>query len=446
MTERAPRLSVVIPALDEEARLPHLLADLAELAHGAEVIVADGGSRDRTVELARAAGARVVRAPAGRGQQLAAGAREARDADWLFFVHADCRLHADAGAALTSFVNTAGSSDFAHFRFALDTTPALRRFIEFGQRIRERWLGMPYGDQGLIVSRTLYDRSGGYPEWPIMEDVGIVDRLASQGTRRVLATPLLTSGRRYEAEGGVLGWLRNFTLIALYRAGVAPARLARWYAPHREPPPAPRSPEGVPRHTVAVFAKAPVPGQVKTRLAADVGVADATRIYRTLGGDTVESLRGGPYRLVVYVDPPTEDGVSAVRDWLGAAGIDYRRQAGDTLGDRMAAALAECLTDAEAACIVGTDIPGIDQGTVADAFRALRTADLVVGPATDGGYYLIGANHADPRIFSEIPGSTELVLARTLDRAAAIGLSAELLDTKTDVDHVADVPEGLLAG
>lgn len=442
MTGRNPRLSVVIPALDEETTLPHLLQDLSHLDRPIEIVVVDGGSGDRTVEVAVAGGARVVRAPRGRGRQLSAGA-EAAAGRWLVFLHADCRLDAACREALERFVDADDAARFAHFGFALDVAPPLRRFIEFGQRLRERWFGMPYGDQGLIVSRGLYDASGGYPDWPIMEDVGLVDRLSAFGTRVALAPRMLTSGRRYASEGGVRAWLRNLGLVVLFRVGVGPDHLARWYRPNRHP--RSRAAGAAEPRSVLVFAKPPVPGKAKTRLAADVGDDEAVRIYRALGRAVVDAVRGGPWKVVAWVDPCTDDALERVRAWFEPEGLIFRLQEGGTLGERMANALADALIDRGMACVVGTDIPGIDRATIAEVFRRLGTADVVIGPATDGGYYLIGMRRVEPALFQGIEWSTSSVLASTLASADALGLSVSLLEPLSDVDYLSDVPRHLMA-
>jgi len=437
LSEGAPTLSIVIPTLDEAEHLPDLLRDLKELAAGVEteIVVVDGGSTDGTPQIAEAAGARVVATSSGRGRQLRRGA-DVATGDWLLFLHADSRLGVAASDEIIRFVTSGGTDDFAHLRFALDGTRAFHRMIEVGQRVRERVFRLVYGDQGLLVTQALYQRVGGHPEWPVMEDVGVVDRLRRVGQRHVLDAALVTSARRYDTEGGVRAWLRNASLITLFRLGVAPERLSRWYRPRRTGP----------RHTVVVFAKAPTPGRVKTRLAADVGADEATRIYRTLGRGTVDALRGGPYRLIVYVDPPDSTALAAVRTWLGPEDIECRPQAPGDLGHRMARAFDECLAEADAVCLVGTDIPGIDTSTVARAFSALSRAGAAFGPATDGGYYLVAMDQPRPGLFDEITWSTGSVLDETLDRARRAGVPVALLDAKADVDTVADVPAHLLAG
>ena len=425
-----PTLSVVVPTLDEARHLPALLGDLEGLTP--DIVVVDGGSRDATVAEARRAGARIVRAAPCRGGQLRAGAAAARG-EWIFFVHADCRLNPTSLRQLRTFLDEAGEDDFAHFGFRLDGDRAIHRFIEVGQRLRERFLGLVYGDQGLVVSRSLYRRVGGHPPWPLMEDVAMVRRLERVGRRVALPAALTTSARRYDAEGGLRRWARNVGIMALFHLGASPETLSRWYAPRRG------------RHVgaVGVFAKAPTPGRVKTRLAADVGATRAARIYRTLGRSIVDGLRGGAFGLVVYVDPPDEPAFRAVRDWLGP-GLKLRPQSDGDLGRRMCDALEELLEETDRALLVGTDTPGIDREIAQAALDALAEHDLVVGPSTDGGYYLIGMSRPLPALFEDVAWSTGDVLPETLKKAEKMGLTLYLMDTKTDVDTVADLPVGFV--
>ena len=446
-----PELSVVVPTLDEAGHLPGLLTDLQPILEGrlpgeVEVVVVDGGSADETVALARKAGARTVRAPSGRGRQLRAGADDA-EGRWLFFVHADCRLDDEARSALDAFLSAADERDFAHFDFALDGDDFIHRFIELGQDIRERWLGLVYGDQGLVVSRSLYEAVGGCPDWPLMEDVGIIRRLSEKGRRVTLDARMVTSDRRYAEEGGIGRWMRNVALMCLFSLGVPPRRLTRWYRPRRggrQPVPAGR--DGGPNHVVGVFAKAPVEGRVKTRLAADVGDARAVEIYRAMGRSTLDALRGGSYRLIVFGTPADPDSLTSIADWLSRDGIEVKAQSGGDLGRRMANAAEDVLAEAKAVVIVGTDIPGIDEATVTEAFRRLRDHDVVIGPATDGGYYLVGLSCPRPELFEGIEWSTSRVLAQTLDRITSHGLSVALLEEKSDVDTVDDLSAAFRAG
>jgi len=216
-------LSVVVPTLNAAAGLARTLAALTAAD---EVVVADGGSADGTAVLARALGARVVAAPRGRGVQLAAGVAAAAG-DWLLLLHADTVLApgwaAAARAAMADFPERAG-----YFRFALASDDRRARRLERLVALRCRYLALPYGDQGLLLSRTLLNEVGGVRPLPLMEDVDLVRRI---GQRRLLALDVaaVTSAARWERDGWYRRSARNLLCLALYRCGVPAAVIARHY-------------------------------------------------------------------------------------------------------------------------------------------------------------------------------------------------------------------------
>jgi rSAM/selenodomain-associated transferase 2 len=224
----ARMLSLVIPTLDAADELGHTLVALApELADG-EIVVADGGSRDATISVAKTAGARVIAAPRGRGPQFGAGAAAARG-EWLLFLHADTRPAPGWRAVAARFMaDPANAQRAAAFRFALDDADPRARRIERGVAWRGRTLGLPYGDQGLLIARDFYASLGGYPAIPLMEDVALVRRI---GRRRlvILDHAALTSAARYRRDGWLLRPARNLALVSLYFLGVPPRLLARLY-------------------------------------------------------------------------------------------------------------------------------------------------------------------------------------------------------------------------
>jgi rSAM/selenodomain-associated transferase 2 len=230
MSSSAP-LSVVIPTLDAARGLPATLAALDPAwARGllGEIIIADGGSGDGTVAIAAAAGARVVRSPRGRGAQLAAGAAVARG-EWLLFLHADTRLDPSWCDAVERFIaNPASSARAGYFAYRLDDDAAAARRLERMVAWRARVLGLPYGDQGLLVTRDFYRRLGGFPPLALMEDVALARRI---GRRNLVAldAAALTSAARYRRDGYAPRMLRNVFCLSLYFAGAPPRLIARLY-------------------------------------------------------------------------------------------------------------------------------------------------------------------------------------------------------------------------
>jgi rSAM/selenodomain-associated transferase 2 len=212
-------LSVVLPTLNAEATLP---ACLAAIGDADEIVVADGASADGTRAAAEANGARVIDVLRGRGLQLRAGAAAAQG-DWLLFLHADTILGAGWRAAVDAHAEAA-PDEAACFRFRLDDAGWQARLIERGVAARR----FPYGDQGLLISRALYDALGGYRPLPLMEDVDLVRRI---GTRRLrlLDISATTSAQRWRRNGWFRRSARNLGLLALYRLGASPERLAKLY-------------------------------------------------------------------------------------------------------------------------------------------------------------------------------------------------------------------------
>jgi len=193
-----------------------------------EVIVADGGSSDETADCAHSAGARVIVTPRGRGSQLAAGAAAAAG-DWLLFLHADCRLEPGWEDAAGAFIAAPKAQSRAgYFDLALDDEAPAARRLERIVAWRCRVLALPYGDQGLLIARALYDAVGGFRPLPLMEDVDLVRRLGRRRLARIGAR-CLASARRYRRDGYLRRPLRNLLCLSLYFARVPPERIARLY-------------------------------------------------------------------------------------------------------------------------------------------------------------------------------------------------------------------------
>jgi rSAM/selenodomain-associated transferase 2 len=218
------QLSVVIPTLNAAQTLAATIATVHAAA--AEVVVADGGSGDATVAIARRLGARVVAAAPGRGVQLAAGCAAAAH-DWLLLLHADTRLNEAWGAAARVHMQTYPGRA-AYFSFALDSGDARARRLERLVAWRCRVFALPYGDQGLLLHRNLLRAIGGVRPLPLMEDVDLVRRLGA-GRLTAIAVAALTSAEKWQQEGWGRRSLRNLLCLLLYFVGLPPRLIARLY-------------------------------------------------------------------------------------------------------------------------------------------------------------------------------------------------------------------------
>lgn len=216
-------ISVVLPALNAAATLGPAIAAVREAD---EIVVADGGSADDSAEIAERSNARLVRSARGRGVQLAAGAAAAKG-DWLLFLHADTRLAAGWRKAAERHI-VRHSDTAACFRFRLDAREWPARVVEAGVAARVRLLGLPYGDQGLLVSRSLYEEVGGYRPLPLMEDVDLVRRIGRRRLKR-LDVAAVTSADRWRRDGWLRRSGRNLLCLALWRSGMSAERVARLY-------------------------------------------------------------------------------------------------------------------------------------------------------------------------------------------------------------------------
>ena len=218
-------LDVVIPTLNAAATFA---ATLASVPKDVTVIVSDGGSVDATLDIARAAGCRIVQGPRGRGRQLAAGA-EAATHPWRLFLHADTIVSPWGWEAIARHMTRPNGAQLAaSLQLAIDDRAWQARVVEKAVAWRVRRFGMAYGDQGLLIHRDLYAAIGGYADLPLMEDVELMRRLGR--TRlAVLDGEARTSSTRWRRRGWVRQTALNLTCVSLYRLGVPVDRIARLY-------------------------------------------------------------------------------------------------------------------------------------------------------------------------------------------------------------------------
>ncbi len=213
--DTARRLSIIIPTLNEQHYLAATLERLDETRD--EIIVVDGGSADRTRDVARAAGARVITAPRGRARQMNAGAAAA-SGEILLFLHADTHPPTNYAACICDAID--GGAVGGAFTLAIDAPNPLYRSIETAVRIRSRYLGLPYGDQALFVSRSAFAKMRGFREIEIMEDFDFVRRIRRHGKFSLLDARVTTSARRWQRVGPIRVTIQNQVTVLGYLLGI----------------------------------------------------------------------------------------------------------------------------------------------------------------------------------------------------------------------------------
>ncbi|MAG32226.1 MAG: glycosyltransferase [Deltaproteobacteria bacterium] len=226
------KISVVIPTLDESARIVDTLGSVSGVAAGLdfaseiEVIVVDGGSRDETGRLAREAGARVLESERGRARQLRMGA-ERSTGDVILFLHADTRLPPGWVQDMCRVLSDPGCTGGA-FTFGFAERGARERWIEWWVALRVAAFGLPYGDQALFMRRTVLEEMGGVPIVPIMEDLDLVRGIKRAGRLRMLPLVAETSSRRYAERGGLRTVFQHGIALLGWTLGWDRERLAEW--------------------------------------------------------------------------------------------------------------------------------------------------------------------------------------------------------------------------
>jgi hypothetical protein len=218
------KISIIIPTLNEEENIEACLAS-TEGPSRVERIVVDGKSGDRTVEIARSFGAKVISSPPGRGRQMNAGARIA-SGDLILFLHADTRLPPGYAEIVRAALSLPGIAAGA-FEFRLDATSPSLRFIERVANWRSRRLQLPYGDQAIFLRSSLFHAAGGFPDTAIMEDYEFIMGLKKFGRIYTAPYPATTSARRWEKLGTWRATLLNEAVVIAYYLGISPSGLLR---------------------------------------------------------------------------------------------------------------------------------------------------------------------------------------------------------------------------
>lgn len=219
-------ISIIIPVKNEEKRLGRLLDFLGRYP-GLEIIVVDGGSSDRTKQIASSRNIRVIDCPPGRGMQLKKGAENA-GGTIFFFLHCDSILPKNFPELIQDTLQIPGTAAGA-FSLGINNIKNVFRLIEQGVKLRSSLLQMPFGDQGLFLYKETYLRSGGFSDQPLFEDVDLVRQLKKMGKIRIVSEKIMTSARRWNQNGIVRTTVSNLFFMLMYWIGISPSTLADWY-------------------------------------------------------------------------------------------------------------------------------------------------------------------------------------------------------------------------
>jgi rSAM/selenodomain-associated transferase 1 len=288
-----------------------------------------------------------------------------------------------------------------------------------------RLFTLPYGDQGLFVRRSVFGAIDGFADLPLMEDVDLVRRLKRVGRLHISPLRVTTSARRWQREGWMARSAGNVALLTRFMLGASPSRLAQKYF-------------GRQRAAIVMMARAPWTAG-KSRIAAPHQSAHA-ELRQALFVDTLRTvLHVAAADHVVACEPA--GAAAALRASVGAE-VDIIAQRGDSLGERLGHAFRDAFRlGYESVVVIGSDLPDLPPEYLQQAVRDLASGQdvLVLGPATDGGYYLIGLNRPHDALFEDIPWSTATVMDETRRRAAERGIPAILLREWSDVDEVGDL-------
>lgn len=430
----AIKISVIIPVFKEEDRINAAIDSLVKMKgdHPVEIIVVDGAPDGSTIQCIKEPTVITMTAGKGRAVQMNKGAAKAAG-DILLFLHADTTLPEKGFDKIKAVMET-GKYAAGAFNYDIDSRNLFLRFIYYTSYLRSKISRITYGDQGIFIGKDYFEKIGGYPEIPIMEEVELMKKIKKNKDKIfILKDGVKTSARRYEEEGIIYGWLRNHRLRILYFFGVSPQRLVKYYPDTRR--------KKQSKCGLVLFLKYPQKGMIKTRLAKSIGDTLTLRLYECFIRDMLDKLISLPYDLHIFVAPA--DKVTAMNQWLGRD-LPVHGQEGGDLGERMKQTFEKMFQLGYESCVLmGSDCPDLPGSVLSDAFEGLKTAEAVIAPAVDGGYYLIGFRqpHFCESVFQNMAWSTDRVFQRTMEIFNQEKISVKILQEWWDVDDLDELKE-----
>lgn len=437
-------VSIVVPVFNEvpdshhDEFSPRIQALCQLLRPCDELILVDGGSTDASWPTLQRLNEHpqiiAIQAPKGRARQMNAGATVARG-EILLFLHADTALPFAAWhSALKAWHCHQGQPLWGRFDVRIQGKSPWLPVVACFMNFRSRLTKIATGDQAFFIDSKLFKQVGGFPEQPLMEDVEMCKRLKRLAAQQFVAVrdPVETSGRRWDTQGAWRTILLMWRFRFLYWRGVPAAELARQYADARQKQ----------ALTVAVFAKYPAPGRVKTRLQPLLGAQRCAEFARYLLLNTLDKLHGVP--TVVWTDgadPAQWD------DLLQGREVTRCVQPQGHLGQRMQAAVETHLKHSEVVVLLGPDAVQFTRRHLNTLVKKARRTGLAIVPALDGGYVALACTRCEPAIFSgQINWGSSSVAMQTREALATCNSRAQWLPAQIDIDEPADYAKALELG
>jgi len=424
------KFSVIIPTLNEEYSIGKCIENVQHTLPGAEIIVSDGFSADQTVKIALSYNIIVIQDSKNRGAQLNSGAKKATG-EVLLFLHADTILPENAYELVEEYFYHP-LTKIATFSLSFDVDfPYLKFYSKFSKYDS---LFTKFGDNCIVVARKFFDEVGPFPDWPIFEDVLFLRKARKFTPVHTFPAPVITSARRFLRNGLIKTQLRNFSYIMLYLLGFSPRYLYKRYNKMKH----------YNDQAVIIFSKYPVEGKVKTRIAKTLGNNFAVKFYKMCAEHTfrqVKKVTGKNIRTYLFYTEEAEK--EKIKTWTNHKFL-LMLQRGNSLGEKMLNAFRNVFEHgAIKVLIIGTDLPDISAKIINDALEDLENFDTVIGPSSDGGYYLLGMKEFYPEIFKDINWSTSEVFEKTLEQITNLDIAVKILPELSDIDTEEDLKEWL---
>jgi rSAM/selenodomain-associated transferase 2 len=220
-------ISIIIPTLNEAGNIKETIIS-SQFSNNVEIIVVDGGSKDETLFIAKSLNVKVIISPPGRANQMNVGAMAA-SGEILLFLHADTRLPANFEQMMRTTLVKPGIVAGA-FALRINAPNWGLRLVELGVKWRSHLWQMPYGDQGIFLTKDVFQQVGNFPPIPIMEDFELIRKLKTMGKIYLLPTPVITSPRRWLKKGIIQTTMLNQIIVIAYLLGVSPQQIRNWYS------------------------------------------------------------------------------------------------------------------------------------------------------------------------------------------------------------------------